>query len=67
MESMTDYKGYNICEYEDGTYEILDSSMELVDGDFKSEAECKEYIDEKDSEVNRDETPVQDESSEGQD
>lgn len=39
------YKGYVIKGFEDGLFDIEEMDGELVDGDFKSESECKELID----------------------
>lgn len=38
------YKGYSIKGFEDGSFDI-EQNGELIDGNFKSERECKQAID----------------------
>jgi len=40
----TIYKGYTIKGFDDGTFDI-EQGGELIDGNFKSEQECKKTID----------------------
>lgn len=39
------YKGFNIIECQDGTFDIEELNGDLVDGNFKSLQDCKDDID----------------------